>query len=109
MIFDYNNFKNSNWCSFEDLVNYKEDNIVDLISKSITLDSQIDFMSYYKSIYLSTFKSYEEFIKHYIENTLFIYVLQNNKVNIYKALLKEYFKNNSSLEFRKFSFNILWN
>lgn len=68
-------------------------NIVEFIFNSISLDNEIIFCKYYQNIYLSTFKSYEEFIKHYIENTLFIYVLQNNKSNLYQYFLKDYFSN----------------
>ncbi len=86
----------NNLITYEDTKNFNEINImniIDLISSSITLDLEVRFITYYKSVYLSIFKSYEEFIKHYIENTLFIYVLQNDKINIYKRMLKEYFKN----------------
>ncbi len=95
-IYDIINHELNNLIVYEDTKNFDEidiDNIVSLISSSITLDLEVSFISYYKSIYLSTFKNYEQFIKHYIENTLLVYVLQNNKINIYKALLKEYFKN----------------
>ncbi len=67
--------------------------IINIICSSINLDLEIKFKSYYENIYLSTFKKYDEFIYHYVENSLFIYVLQNDKFNIYKNMLKEYFKN----------------
>ncbi len=86
----------SNMINYEDSKNIEEiniKNIVEFILNSLNLDNEIVYGKYYKNMYLSTFKNYDEFMKHYIENTLFIYVLQNNKSNLYKSFLKDYFNN----------------
>ncbi len=82
--------------NYNDSKNIEEiniNNIINIIDLRISLEYKENFKTYYQNIYFSLFKNYDDFINHYIENTLFIYVLQNNKINIYKSMLKDYFEN----------------
>ncbi len=97
-IYIYNIIKNdlNNMINFENSKNDDEieiKNIINLICNSLSLDYELQMRKYFKNIYVSSFKNYEEFLNHYVENTLFIYVLQNDKLNIYKVMIQDYFKN----------------
>lgn len=96
-VYIYNIIKNelSNMIQYEDTKNIEEielEYIVNIILNSINIDDKINFIKYSNEVGESTYKSYDEFIIHYIENTLLIYILQNNKSNIFKVILKNYFK-----------------
>ncbi len=97
-IYIYNIIKNdlNNMINFENSKNDDEieiKNIINLICNSLSLDYELQMRKYFKNIYVSSFKNYEEFLNHYVENILFIYVLQNDKLNIYKVMIQDYFKN----------------